>query len=280
MSNHSGTLYIVATPIGNLEDLSPRALATLRAADLIAAEDTRHSGKLLAHFGVDTPVESLHEHNEQAKVARLVEMLRQGRRIAVISDAGTPLVSDPGYRLVVAAQAAAVEVVPIPGPSSITAALSVAGLPTDRFCFEGFLSAKPPARRRRLAELAEEPRTLVLFESSHRIQGCLADLADAFGASRPAALARELSKFYETVRRATLGELRDWVEAEPEQRKGEFVLVVQGAPAAERLPDEEEARRVLAALLKALPVKKAAQVGAEITGLAKNRLYELALELK
>ncbi|KAB7623847.1 16S rRNA (cytidine(1402)-2'-O)-methyltransferase [Alkalilimnicola sp. S0819] len=280
MSNTAGTLYVVATPIGNLEDISARALRVLAEVDLIAAEDTRHSGRLLSHYGIDTPLSSLHEHNEPAKVPGLLRRLQAGERLALISDAGTPLVSDPGYRLVSAARDAGLAVTPVPGASSITAALSVAGLPTDRFCFEGFLPPKAAARQRRLQALVQEPRSLVFLESSHRIQGALDDLLAVFGAERPAALARELTKFYETVRRAPLGELRDWLLAEPEQRKGEFVLIVQGAPEAERQADEEEARRVMALLLPLLPVKKAAQAAAGITGLARNRLYELGLELQ
>lgn len=280
MSNTAGTLYVVATPIGNLEDISARALRVLAEVDLIAAEDTRHSGKLLGHYGIGTSVISLHEHNEPAKVPGLVQRMEAGMSLALISDAGTPLVSDPGYRLVGAARDAGLAVVPVPGPSSITAALSVAGLPTDRFCFEGFLPPKASARQRRLDALSAESRSLVFLESSHRIQGALNDLVAVFGPERPAALARELTKLYETVRRAPLGELRDWLSAEPEQRKGEFVLMVQGAPASELQADEEEARRVMALLLPLLPVKKAAQAAAGITGLAKNRLYELGLALQ
>ena len=268
----AATLHVVATPIGNLGDLSPRAQQVLRDVAAICAEDTRRSGQLLAHFGIGTPLLALHEHNEQQLAQRLVARLLAGESLALVSDAGTPLVSDPGYRLVKAAREAGVKVSPVPGPSALIAALSVAGLPSDRFAFEGFLPAKASARRERLAELAGEPRTLVFYESSHRIEESLADLAAAFGGERPAALARELTKLFETVLDGGLADLHARVVAEPDQRKGEFVLVVQGVgeDADARLA---EGRRVHAILARQLPPSAAAKLAAEITGAPRKALY-------
>ena len=268
----AAALHVVATPIGNLGDLSPRAQQVLRDVAAICAEDTRRSGQLLAHFGIGTPLLALHEHNEQQLAQRLVARLLAGESLALVSDAGTPLVSDPGYRLVKAAREAGVKVSPVPGPSALIAALSVAGLPSDRFAFEGFLPAKASARRERLAELAGEPRTLVFYESSHRIEESLADLAAAFGGERPAALARELTKLFETVLDGGLADLHARVVAEPDQRKGEFVLVVQGVgeDADARLA---EGRRVHAILARQLPPSAAAKLAAEITGAPRKALY-------
>lgn len=280
MSVRIGTLYVVATPIGNLLDLSPRARETLGTVALVAAEDTRHSAALLRHFGIATPLVSVHEHNERDRCAQLTGELQAGRSLALISDAGTPLVSDPGFHLVRAAQAAGAAVVAVPGPSSLIAALSIAGLPTDRFVFEGFLPAKPAARRARLAALADETRTLAFFESSHRIAESLADMAAVFGSGREAAVARELTKRYESVRRTTLDVQAAHYAGTEEERRGEFVVLVQGAeaPAADAAPDAE-AERVLRLLLAELPVGRAAALAAQITGARKNALYARALEL-
>jgi 16S rRNA (cytidine1402-2'-O)-methyltransferase len=268
----SAILYIVATPIGNLADLSPRAQEVLRKVDAICAEDTRHSKQLLAHFGIERPLLALHDHNEEALAQRIVARLLEGESLALVSDAGTPLVSDPGYRLVRAARAAGIKVSPVPGPSAVIAALSVAGLPSDRFAFEGFLPAKASARRDRLARLAGEPRTLVFYESSHRIAESLLDLRDAFGEERPAVLARELTKLFETVLDGTLGQLLMRVESDADQRKGEFVVMVQGA-----LEDESakiaEGRRVYALLNAHLPPSVAAKLAAEISGAPRKALY-------
>ena len=268
----AATLHVVATPIGNLGDLSPRAQQVLRAVAAVCAEDTRRSGQLLAHFGIGTPLLALHEHNEQQLAARLVARLLAGESLALVSDAGTPLVSDPGYRLVRAARAAGVKVSPVAGPSALVAALSVAGLPSDRFTFEGFLPAKASARRERLAALAGEPRTLVFYESSHRIEESLADLRAAFGDDRPAVLARELTKLFETVLDGTLADLHARVAADADQRKGEFVLVVQGVgeDADAKLA---EGRRVHAVLARQLPPSTAAKLAAEITGAPRKALY-------
>ncbi|MCE5231920.1 MAG: 16S rRNA (cytidine(1402)-2'-O)-methyltransferase [Mizugakiibacter sp.] len=268
-----GTLWIVATPIGNLDDLAPRAVAVLRDVALIAAEDTRHSRPLLAHFGIATPLVALHEHNEREAVAALLARLAAGESLALISDAGTPLVSDPGFRLVRAARAAGIRVSPVPGACAAIAALSVAGLPSDRFVFEGFLPAKAAARRARLAELAAEARTLVFYESGHRVAESLADMREAFGAAREAVLARELTKLYETVLAAPLGELAERVARDPDQQRGEFVLLVagRGDDADARV---EEGRRVFALLREELPPAKAAKLAAAISGAPRRALYE------
>lgn len=268
----AGTLFIVATPIGNLADLSPRALDTLRGVDAVCAEDTRHTRQLLSHFGIERPLVALHEHNEGEIAEKIVSRLLAGESLALVSDAGTPLVSDPGFRLVRAARVAGVKVSPVPGPSALIAALSVAGLPSDRFAFEGFLSAKASARRERLAALAGETRTLVFYESSHRIAEALADLRAAFGDERPAVIARELTKLFETVLDGTLAQLHAQVEADPNQRKGEFVVVVQG-----NVDDEgakiAEGRRVYALLNEHLPPSTAAKLAAEISGAPRKALY-------
>ncbi len=268
----AGILYVVATPIGNLDDLSPRALETLRTVAAICAEDTRHTRQLLSRHGIEKPLIPLHEHNEDQAAGGLVERLRAGDSLALVSDAGTPLVSDPGFRLVRAARAAGVRVSPVPGPSALVAALSVAGLPSDRFVFEGFLPAKAAARRERLAALAGEPRTLIFYESAHRIEAALADCAAAFGADRDAVLARELTKLFETVLDGTLAGLCERVAADANQRKGEFVLLVHGAgeDADARIA---EGRRVYAKLVEHLPPSTAAKLAAELTGAPRKALY-------
>ncbi len=267
-----GTLHVVATPIGNLGDLSPRALDTLRRVDAICAEDTRHTRQLLAHHGLERPLLALHEHNEAALVDGLVARLRGGDSLALVSDAGTPLVSDPGFRLVRAARAAGIRVSPVPGPSALVAALSVAGLPSDRFVFEGFLPAKAAARRERLANLTGEPRTLVFYESAHRIEAALGDMASAFGGGRRAVVARELTKLFETVLDGDLATLTAQVATDPNQRRGEFVVLVQGA--------EEDAganvaagRRLYAALVAHLPPSTAARLAADLSGAPRKTLY-------
>lgn len=273
----SGTLYVIATPIGNLEDISQRAVRLLNQVDLVAAEDTRHSGKLLRHLGIQASLLSVHEHNEQRQLARLLDMLADGRDIALISDAGTPLVSDPGYRLVQAAHRSGYKVSPIPGPSSVIAALSVAGLPTDRFSFEGFLPAKEGARQKVLQSLVKDARTLVFFESPRRVLATLADMVAIFGPERDGAVARELTKAFETVRTAPLGELSTWLQGDPDQQRGEFVLIVAGHRADAEDAEYAAAEEVLRVLLTQLPVRQAAGLAAELTGLPRNRLYELAL---
>lgn len=267
-----GTLHVVATPIGNLGDMSPRALDVLRSVAAICAEDTRRSGQLLAHFGIATPLLALHEHNEDAIAQKIVTRLLAGESLALVSDAGTPLVSDPGFRLVRAARQAGVRVSPVPGASALIAALSVAGLPSDRFAFEGFLPAKTSARREQLQALAQEPRTLIFYESSHRIEEALGDMVTAFGGDRPAVVARELTKLFETVLDGSLEQLQAQVAADPDQRKGEFVVVVQGA-AEDADAKIAEGRRLYAKLKDHLPPSTAAKLAAELSGAPRKALY-------
>ncbi|HBC00398.1 MAG TPA: 16S rRNA (cytidine(1402)-2'-O)-methyltransferase [Pseudomonas sp.] len=276
-----GTLYVVATPIGNLEDISARALRVLREVSLIAAEDTRHSSRLLAHFGIQTPLAACHEHNEREEGGRFIGRLQGGEDVALISDAGTPLISDPGYHLVRQARAAGVAVVPVPGACALIAALSAAGLPSDRFIFEGFLPAKAAARCARLEALKEEPRTLIFYEAPHRILESLGDFRDVFGGDRIAVLGRELTKTFETLKGLPLSELHAWVEADSNQQRGECVVLVEGwhAPLDERAVNAE-ALRVLDLLLAEMPLKRAAAIAADITGVRKNLLYQAALERK
>ena len=274
-----GVLYVVATPIGNLEDWSPRAVSTLKAVSVVAAEDTRHSGRLLQHFNISTRLMAVHDHNEAGRVEGLLAKLEAGDDIALISDAGTPLISDPGYRLVAAAQAAGLRVVPIPGACAAIAALS-AGLPSDRFIFEGILPARSSARRDRLQQLASEPRTLMFYEAPHRIVECLDDMVAVIGGERRVVLARELTKTFETVRQYSLTEMLAWVKADPDQQRGEIVLVLEGMPDMAVEQDWTEADRILGILLAELPVKQAAALAASITGHKKNALYERALILK
>lgn len=280
MQLSSGTLYIVATPIGNLDDISRRALQVLESVDRIGAEDTRHSQRLLNHFNIRTPLFALHEHNERKLLDGLLEELAGGARIAVISDAGTPLISDPGFPLVRAAREQGISVVPVPGCSAVICALSVAGLPTDRFVFEGFLPAKEGQREHRLQTLAAETRTLVFYEASHRILASLGSMAEVFGDGRMAVVARELTKTFETVRSGGFRELIDWMAADPNQQKGEFVVLVAGAPEPEPQRVDAEAERVLVILLEELSVKQSAALAAKLTGTSRKRLYERALELR
>ncbi|CDZ95839.1 MULTISPECIES: 16S rRNA (cytidine(1402)-2'-O)-methyltransferase [Pseudomonadaceae] len=278
VNSSAGVLYVVATPIGNLEDISARALRVLREVSLIAAEDTRHSARLMQHFGIATPLAACHEHNERDEGGRFIGRLLAGDDVALVSDAGTPLISDPGYHLVKQARAAGVRVVPVPGACALVAALCAAGLPSDRFIFEGFLPAKQGARRARLEHLREEPRTLIFYEAPHRILECLQDLEAVFGGDRPALLGRELTKTFETLKGSPLGELRAWVEADSNQQRGECVLIVGGWQAPEG--DDavsSEALRVLDLLLAEMPLKRAAALAAEITGVRKNLLYQVAL---
>ena len=268
----SGTLHVVATPIGNLGDISPRALETLKRVDAICAEDTRHTRQLLAHFGLERPLLALHEHNEGDAAAPLVARLLAGDSLALVSDAGTPLVSDPGFRLVRAARAAGVRVSPVPGPSALVAALSAAGLPSDRFVFEGFLPAKAKARREHLQALAAEPRTMLFYEASHRIEETLADMAMAFGDDRPAVVARELTKLFETVLDGGLAGLARRVREDANQRKGEFVVLVQGAPEAADAK-VAEGRRLYARLCEHLPPSTAAKLAADLSGAPRKALY-------
>ena len=270
---------MVATPIGNLDDMSVRALKVLREVSLIAAEDTRHSLRLMQHFGIATPLAACHEHNEREEGSRFITRLLAGDDVALISDAGTPLISDPGYHLVRQARAAGIQVVPVPGACALIAALSAAGLPSDRFIFEGFLPAKSVGRKARLELLKEEPRTVIFYEAPHRILECLQDLEEIFGADRPAVLGRELTKTFETLKGLPLGELRAFVEGDSNQQRGECVVLVAGwsEPEGEDVIGAE-ARRVLDLLLEEMPLKRAAALAAEITGVRKNLLYQVALD--
>ncbi|GAB3781680.1 16S rRNA (cytidine(1402)-2'-O)-methyltransferase [Dyella agri] len=271
-SVQSGCLWVVATPIGHRDDFSARAIATLREVAVIAAEDTRHSKPLLLHHNIATPLIALHEHNEREVVEGIVRRLRGGESVALISDAGTPLISDPGFRLVRAARAAGVRCAPVPGACAAIAALSVAGLPSDRFVFEGFLPPKSAARRARLQELAGEPRTLIFYESSHRVAESLADMRSVFGDEREAVLARELTKLFETVIGEPLGQLAERVAGDPDQQRGECVLLVAGR-GEEADAKLAEGQRVFAVLREELPPAKAAKLAAAITGAPRKELY-------
>ena len=280
LSTRVGRLWVVATPIGNLEDLAPRAQRVLATVDLVAAEDTRHTGKLLARLGVSRPLLSLHEHNESARVAQILDRMRQGQDVALVSDAGTPLVSDPGFRLVRAVRQAGFEVFPIPGPSAAIAALSVAGLPSDRFWFEGFLPASGSARRQRLEALLALPVTVICYESSHRIRALADDLA-ALAPDREMALAREISKQFEEHFFGEASALSAWLDADVNRLRGEFVVVLGGQPEVVRggeaawTPEQEQLLKVL---LDDLPLKQAVGLASRLTGLPRNRVYARALE--
>jgi len=275
VSNCAGTLHVVATPIGNLQDFSPRAIEVLRKVDAVCAEDTRHTRQLLAHFGIEQSLLAVHEHNEDAITTRLLPRLLAGQSLALVSDAGTPLISDPGYRLVAAARAAGIRVSPIPGPCALIAALSVSGLASDRFVFEGFLPAKPGPRRARLNALANEPRTLIFYESPHRLAPMLVDAAAAFGDTRRTVLARELTKLFETVLDNTLAGLHAAVIADANQCRGECVVLIEGAPAAEDAALLREGQRVHAILAGHLPHSTAARLAAELTGAPRKALYAM-----
>lgn len=272
----AGHLYVVATPIGNLGDLSPRALRILAGVDAICAEDTRVSGALLSHFGVRARLYALHEHNEDRVSEGLIARLQQGDSLALVSDAGTPLISDPGFSLVRAARDAGLPVIAVPGPCAAIAALSISGLPSDRFRFEGFLPAKRTARRTRLEALSHYTETVIVYEASHRIAESLADCAEILGAERRIGFAREISKRFEESRADGAAALAAWVKADPNREKGEFVLVIEGAAQA---PETTDTDRVLRALLAELEPSRAARVAAELTGQRKNALYKRALEL-
>lgn len=267
-----GSLWVVATPIGHRDDLSARAIETLRAVAVIAAEDTRHSRPLLVHHNIDTPLVALHEHNERDAVEAIVRRMQGGDAVALISDAGTPLISDPGFRLVRAVRAAGIRCIPVPGACAAIAALSVAGLPSDRFVFEGFLPPKAAARRSRLQELAGDARTIIFYESSHRVAESLGDMRDVFGADREAVLARELTKLFETVLGEPLGLLAARVAADPDQQRGECVVLVAGR-GEEADAKLAEGRRVFAILREELPPAKAAKLAAAISGAPRKLLY-------
>jgi len=281
VSTETGVLYIVATPIGNLGDMTQRAVTVLNSVDLIAAEDTRNSARLLKHFSISTPMIAFHEHNERDQCEDILSRLQAGKSIALISDAGTPLISDPGYKLVSLIHHHGMVVVPIPGASALTAALSASGMATHRFCFEGFLPSKQGAREKALQGLKTESRTLVFYEAPHRLLASLESMASVLGKSRRVSMLRELTKIYETIKLAEVGDLCRWVAENPEQQKGECVLVVEGA---EPIDDPDQATldidRLLQALLNKMSVKDAAQTVADLTDKKKNALYERALQLR
>ncbi len=277
----SGTLFIVPTPIGNLGDISARALQVLAAVDAIAAEDTRTTANLLRHFGLHKPLIALHDHNEKQRGAVLIDRLQRGESLALVSEAGTPLISDPGYVVVNQCHAAGCKVVPLPGPCAAIAALSAAGLATDRFIFEGFLPARQAARLSQLQLLGHETRTLIFYEAPRRIRESLQDMISVFGGERPAALAKELSKMHEAVIHAPLPELLAWLDADPQRQQGEFVVMVAGAPARDEAAiAQQQGEALLALLVDALPLKQAAAIAASHSGANRNQLYQHGLSLR
>ena len=278
MTDLTGILYIVATPIGNLQDITQRALDTFAKVDLIAAEDTRHSGLLLSHYGIKKPFFALHDHNEQEKAHILVEKLKQGSHIALISDAGTPLISDPGFHLVRQCREAGIRVVPLPGACAAITALCASGIASDRFCFEGFLPAKSKARKDKLENIAEEDRTLIFYESTHRILDTLEDMQSVLGEERYIVLAREITKTWETITGNTIKNLREWLLEDPNRTKGEMVLIVEGKPKSENNEEiSPQAVKALELITEELPLKKAAAIVAELYGYKKNALYQFGL---
>ncbi|SRR5579883_1506183 len=278
--DRTGILYVVATPIGNLQDITLRAIEVLKSVDRIAAEDTRHTGPLLKHYSIAKPMLSLHEFNEREQLKIVLECIAQGESIALISDAGTPLISDPGFPLLREAKARGIKVVPIPGPCAAITALSAAGLPTDRFTFEGFLPAKPEARRHRLLRLLHEPRTMVFYEAPHRLLAALEAMRDVFGPERKAAVARELTKLHESILTASLQMLAERYASQAAEQRGEIVILVEGIEEKTSKTKEVIPEEVLDILLKTLPVKQAVALASEITGERKNVLYEMALAKK
>ncbi len=273
----TGILYIVATPIGNLNDITLRAIEVLKQVDVIAAEDTRHSKKLLDHYGIDTRLMAVHDHNEEDRIQSLLERLQGGESIALISDAGTPLISDPGFRVVRAMQQAGVEVVAIPGACAAVAALSIAGLPTDRFLFVGFLPAKQKARQAALESFLMETATLVFYESPKRIKAALADVVAVMGQGRMVSVVKEITKAFETVKTAPAADVLAWLQEDEHHVRGEFVLLVQGAESGDAAVIDAKVMRALQLTAEYMPLKKACAVVSELTGVAKNALYDAAL---
>jgi 16S rRNA (cytidine1402-2'-O)-methyltransferase len=279
VGSERGTLYVVATPIGNLADISQRALEVLAAVDIIAAEDTRHSGLLLQQYQITTKTLALHDHNERDRAPDVLQRMSQGKSVALISDAGTPLISDPGFHLVRLAHEQGFKVVPVPGASAMLAALSAAGLPSDRFTFEGFLPSKGSARKKRLEVMAAESRTLIFYEAPHRMLDTLTDMVDVFGAERYVVLARELTKTFETIKGDTVGNLLVWATKDSDQQKGEIVLLVKGLETGDDNSSEQEAQRILKILLSELSLSQASALAAKITGTRKKPLYQFGLSL-
>ncbi len=278
-SQNFAILYIVATPVGNLNDITLRALEVLKQVDCIAAEDTRHSKKLLEHFNIKKPMISLHDYNESERSKVLLKRLQKGENLALISNAGTPLISDPGYRLIKIVRDAGINIVPVPGPCAAITALCASGLPTDKFIFEGFLPTKAVARCKRLEELNSEPRTIIFYESPHRLRFLISDLLNIFGENRHAVLARELTKKFETIYGANLAELKSWLETNKRHQKGEFVILLHGAEPRKETEKNEKTLHILKILLSELSVKQAVILTAKITGVSKNKLYKIAITL-
>jgi len=274
----SAQLFVVATPIGHLDDISYRAIDVLKSVKIIAAEDTRTSAQLLKHFGISTPLTACHDHNENNKIDQLIERIENGENMALISDAGTPLISDPGFKLVRAAQEKNIRVIPVPGACAAIAALSAVGLPSDRFSFEGFLPSKQSQRLLALEKLKDETQTMIIYEAPHRIVDSLKDMVEVFGADRPVGFAREITKTFETIKKMALGELVQFVESDHNQQKGEIVLVIGGATVEKDL-DQEKLDKLLTRLLQDLSVKAASQLAADLTGIKKKVAYQRALEL-
>ena len=275
-----GELYLVATPIGNMKDMSPRAVDTLNEVDLVAAEDKRRSSRLFSYFNIKTPMISYHDHNEDKQIQKIIDLLSCGKSVALVSDAGTPLISDPGYRLVRTAKNNGLKVSTIPGPCALIAAISASGLPSDRFIFEGFLPAKSSARIAKIQSISSELRTIIFYEAPHRILEALEDMLVVINPLRQIFLARELTKTYETFLSGTLIEVLELIRADINQQKGEIVLVLAGRDPSEGNPDTNESDRILSILLEELPLKQAASLVAKITGGQKNIFYKLALSLK
>lgn len=274
----SAQLFVVATPIGHLDDMTYRAIETLKSVSLVAAEDTRQSAQLFKHYNITTPLTACHDHNENHKINELIQRLKAGENIALISDAGTPLISDPGFKLVRAAQEHKIRVVPVPGACAAVAALSAVGLPSDRFSFEGFLPSKSSQRMLQLEKLKDETQTLIFYEAPHRILDCVKDMMQVFGTERPVGFAREITKTFETIKKMSLGELVSFVEHDHNQQKGEIVLIVGGNP-VEKDMEQEKLDQLLTRLLQDLSVKAASQLAADLTGIKKKIAYQRALEL-
>jgi len=276
----SAQLFVVATPIGHLDDMTFRSIEVLKSVSVIAAEDTRQSAQLLKHYNISTPLTACHDHNESNKIDILIEKLKSGQNIALVSDAGTPLIRDPGFKLVRAAQENGIRVIPVPGACAAIAALSAVGLPSDRFSFEGFLSSKQSQRLIQLEKLKHESQTMIIYEAPHRILDSVKDMADVFGADRPVGFAREITKTFETIKKMTLGELDTFIENDRNQQKGEIVLVIGGAPdAKDQDVEQEKLDQLLNRLLQDLSVKAASQLAADLTGIKKKIAYQRALEL-
>ncbi len=275
-----GELYLVATPIGDMTDITPRALGILSTVDVVAVEDKRRSSRLFSHFGIKTPMISYHDHSEEKQVKKIIDELLCGKSVALISDAGTPLISDPGYKLVNAAKDKSIKVSPVPGPCALIAAISASGLPSDRFIFEGFLPPKSIARITKIQNISADSRTIIFYEAPHRILETLIDMIKVIGPSRKIVLARELTKTYETFISGTLESVLEIIEKDLNQQKGEIVIVLAGADSSEEKIETQDSKRILSVLLEELPLKQAVSLGSKITGIQKNIFYKLALDLK